>query len=160
MGAPRTEPLPTQLRPWLTLRSGRACTRRTITQTAPLASEEVLAFATMPLSPIDLSATVATHTRAQRGLPSPPSSLPFDLSRHPAVQSELAHSMLKRLENDVRGYAASENTAEVPMLAGFTRAEIAQCLGSSRYTAALLSRAKHLAERLTSLQRRDTSRSP
>jgi hypothetical protein len=123
--------LPTHLRPWLTLRAGRAATSRAVAQSGDLAAAEVLAFSAEPLSPIRLSAAVATHTRAQRGLHKLTSELPFDLRRHPAAGSELAAAMLRRLEEDVKAYAALENAAALPQLVGFSRAEIAACIGPS-----------------------------
>ena len=118
------------------------------------ARAEVRAFASTPLEPINLRAAVVTHTRAQRGLPQLAPRLPFDLTRHPAAQSDLAGAMLARLEEDMKQHAASENAASLPTLACFSRAEIAACFGSATATAALLKQAELLADRLTQLQRR------
>ena len=157
-GAHRGEPLPTHLRPWLTLRAGRAATKRSLTQVGELAATEVGAFASRPLAPINLDSIVATHTRAQRGLPQLPARLPFDLTRHPAASSELAAAMLSRLEEDLRGYAALENETALPQLVGFSRAELSSCIGSPSASAKLLGRAEALADQLTQLQRRDIGR--
>ena len=66
--------------------------------------------------------------------------------------------MLARLEEDVKQYAALENEARLPQLVGFTRQQIAACIGSRPTTETLLLNAKRLAERLTQLQRRDLTR--
>lgn len=47
----------------------------------------------------------------------PPSgNLPFDLYSHPAAQTTVARDMLKRLEEDVEGYAASYKSQKEPVL--------------------------------------------
>ena len=152
--------LPTRLRPWLTLRPGELCTSRSVAQTgASLVKQEVVAFASAPLSPIDFSTALVTHTRAQRGMEPLQTRLPFDLSRHPAARTDLAASMLERLHEDMRLHAAAENASSAPMLAGFSRADIASCAGSATTTSRLLAHAEALA-RADGAQQRDTRASP
>ena len=55
-------------------------------------------------------------------------------------------------------YAAMENASAMPQLTGFSRNQIAACIGSRPTTDTLLGNAKRLAERLTQLQSRDLNR--
>ena len=170
-GARRTAAaLPTHLRPWLTLRAGRPCTRRTLSPSGELGAEELEALASLggargrhcPLDValIALDTTVRTQTRKQRGQPELLGTLPFglDLSRHPAARSELAAAMIRRLDEDVQKFAAVENRKSLAVLAGFTSDQIQQCVGSPAATGKLLQIANSLIERLTALHRRDYER--
>ena len=150
--------LPTHLRPWLTLRPGEAALQRSISQSGDMASTEVLAFAQAPLAPIGFGHLICTTTRLQRELPKLPIRLPFDLSKHPSVQSELAQTMLKRLQEDMANHAELENAAALPQLVGFSKGQLAACVGSDAHTNALLERAKAIDSALTTLQARDTTR--
>ena len=73
---------------------------------------DVMAFASMPLSPLDLDRFIRweSKTRIVRD------SLPFDLSRHPSAQSAVGKDLLHRIKEDVSGYAASCRKEKIPKL--------------------------------------------
>ena len=77
--------------------------------------EELDAFMQMPLQASDLSPAAVSRTRAERGLPPLPDRLPFDLWKHPELKSELARSMLNRLQVDMKYFSERENKGDPPL---------------------------------------------
>ena len=85
-------PLPTQVyyeRCWIAASSAAAdvsCSKRYLNQSIDSVAE-LLAFTTMPLSPIGLSSFLVHKSRADRGLSPVSPQLPVDLSNHKAMNS-------------------------------------------------------------------------
>ena len=60
---------------------------------------------------------VSTMTRQDLCVDELDGALPFDVSRHQQARSEIAQTMLRRMEEDANEYAASVNTAAIESLA-------------------------------------------
>ena len=147
--------LPHHLRPWLTLREGPPSSLRAVRYGVTAEADELSSLTQMPLQAVDLTPVVVRRTREERGLPLLAARLPFDLSKHSAVRSELARAMLRRLDEDMRAYAASQNAGTMPQLLAFCDGELASCAGCAESTAGVLAHVRSLGEQLVRLQRRD-----
>ena len=84
--------------------------------------DEIKAFAAVPLT--KLQKLVVHRTRAERELPSLLGKLPFEMGKHPNARTELATTLLRRLDDDVRTYAQQQNHSTMPQLAGFGKQDL------------------------------------
>eukprot|EP00048_Salpingoeca_helianthica_P023358 m.23852 g.23852 ORF g.23852 m.23852 type:complete len:4219 (+) comp8583_c1_seq1:2019-14675(+) len=80
--------------------------------TVVLTPDDVKHFSTNPLSCLPLDACLALAPRVSQ----PRDHLPFDLSSHPAAAPAIASDMLARLAEDVAGFAAQQNTTQIPTM--------------------------------------------
>ena len=60
--------------------------------------EEIDAFGTTPLAPLDLSKYLVFQTRADMGLPPLPETLGFNVDKHKSAQSKVARDISERLK--------------------------------------------------------------
>ena len=116
-----------------------------------LTSAQVDVLVTRPLSELALERYVTFMSRTERGLADVSAQLPFDVGRHPQAQSEVARAMTSRLQDDMRTFAAQENTGKSAKLLHVLDADVAAIVRdpSSPVLATALS---HVQLLLTSLQ--------
>jgi len=80
-----------------------------------LGAEEVSALASAPLGALAAGA-VEQRTAAERRLAPLSAEIPFDISRHPTADSDLARATVRRLQRDMRAHAAERNASVEPRL--------------------------------------------
>ena len=90
-----------------------------------LTQAQVDVLVSRPLSALPLDRYVAFLSRAERELKDVSAQLPFDVSRHPQAQSEVARAMTDRLQSDMRTFAAQENTGKTAKLLHLLDADVA-----------------------------------
>ena len=111
--------LPPSLRCHVRMRAARPASCRRISSNAGAGPAELAALATAPLGPAALGAPVARRSREQRGIAELRGGLPFSIKDHPTARTELAISMIKRLDEDVQFFARQQNALKLPQLLGF-----------------------------------------
>ena len=116
-----------------------------------LTSAQVDKLVSRPLSALPLDRYVTFMSRAERALPDVSAQLPFDVSRHPQAQSEVARAMTDRLQEDMKTFAGQENTGKTAKLVHLLDADI-DALISSPTSPSLTTAIGHVQLLLTSLQ--------
>jgi hypothetical protein len=86
--------------------------------------KQLQAFASKPLSPINLDSFVSYLTRAQVGEPQVSTTMPFDVSGDRASQTHCSQATMRRVADDVFKYAQKANSETSPTLIGFSPAEV------------------------------------
>ncbi|KNC48811.1 uncharacterized protein AMSG_00592 [Thecamonas trahens ATCC 50062] len=92
-----------------------------------VSAADLAAFATRPLSVLDLDAFV-TFDEPQDA---PTGALPFDLSPHPAAKSHVAGLILSRLDDDVTTFKAQVDASRVPRIVGLGSADVDELLSAA-----------------------------
>jgi len=87
---------------------------RRVPETLTLDGHTRHAFASGPLSELDLDKYVIFLSRDQLRRDPVSSALPFDVSQHSQAKSAVALSMIARLENDMKIYADQQNNGKTP----------------------------------------------
>jgi hypothetical protein len=93
--------------------------------TVVLSADDIKHFSSTPLSCLALDACLALAPRVSQ----PRDHLPFDLSPHPAARPAIASDMLARLAEDVSGFAAQQNTSQIPTMRLALRVGVFTILG-------------------------------
>jgi len=86
--------------------------------------KQLQAFASKPLSPINLETFICYLARAQVGEPPVPTIVPFDVSSDRSSQTHCSVATIQRVADDVFKYAQAANSETNPYLIGFTPAEV------------------------------------
>ena len=85
---------------------------------------QLKAFASRPLSPINVDAFVRFLSRVDSRLPHVSADVPFDISGDRATKTHCSESTLQRITSDVRKYAQKTNAEAVPTLIGFSSSDV------------------------------------
>ena len=116
-----------------------------------LTQSEVDVLVSRPLSALPLDRYVTFLSRVERDLPAVSADLPFDVSRHPQAQSEVARAMTGRLQSDMKTFAAQENTGKTAKLLHLLDADVAAIIADPT-SPTLTSALTHIQSLLSSLQ--------
>ena len=116
-----------------------------------LTQAQVDVLVTRPLSALPLNHYVTFMSRKERGLGDVSAQLPFDVSRHPQAQSEVARAMTERLQEDMKTFASQENTGKAAKLLHLLDDDIKAIL-TDPSSPALSTATAHIQLLLTSLQ--------
>ncbi len=85
---------------------------------------QLQAFASRPLAPIKLESFVQYLDRSQRRLGLVSSAVPFDISGERATRTHCSETTSRRIASDVIKFADQANRESLPILKGFTPADV------------------------------------